>query len=96
MLLFSFLALQATAVLPDIELNARVRARSVTIERQGTARLTLTTQPDGGNIVDVRAPEANGRTTLENVDVVVTAEARIADASSPQNILKPIETAPRR
>ena len=63
---------------PDIQLNAKVRARSVTIEKQGEARLSVTTSPDGvGNIVDVRAPRANGRKTLRNVDVNVRAEARI-------------------
>lgn len=64
---------------PDIELNAHVRARSVTIEKKGDARLTVTTDPDGGNIVDVEAPRTNGRKTLRNVTVNVRAEARIAD-----------------
>ena len=73
------LALQAAAQpLPDLQLDARVRARSVTIEKQGDARLTVTTDPDGGNVVDVRAPRANGRKTLRNVDVTVRAEGRIA------------------
>ena len=70
----------ATAPPPDIELNAEVRARSVTIEKKGETRLTVTTSPDGGgNIVDVRAPEGNGARTLRNVRVSVKAEARIAD-----------------
>ena len=75
------LLLQSTAAPPpDIELNADVRARSVTIEKKGDARLTVTTSPDGGgNIVDVRAPEGNGARTLRNVRVSVKAEARIAD-----------------
>lgn len=78
-----FLLLQAAAPLPDIELNANVRARSVTIEKQGDARLTVTTSPEGANIVDVRAPKANGRKRLRNVAVDVRAEARIADPLAP-------------
>jgi len=81
--------------LPDVELNARVRARSVTIEKQGNASLTVSTSPDGGgNIVDVGAPKANGRRTLRNVEVGVRAEARIADpGSARQNNPDQAETA---
>lgn len=71
-------------VLPDIAINARVQARSLTIERQGDTRLTLRTAPDGGNVVDVRAPRADGRRTIRNPTVTVNAEARIADPG--QNI----------
>ncbi len=91
-----FILLQAAAAqAPDIELGARVRARSVTIEKQGNASLTVTTSPDGGNVVDVRAPRANGRKTLRNVEVNVRAEARIGDpaAPAPNNQNEP-ETAP--
>ena len=77
------LLLQAAASPPpDIELNADIRARSVRIEKKGDARLTITTSPDGGgNVVDVRAPKANGARTLRYVQVKVRAEARIADPS---------------
>jgi hypothetical protein len=77
----------AAAQAPDIELGARVRARSVTIEKQGNASLTVTTTPDGGNLVDVRAPKANGRKTMRNVEVNVRAESRIGDpaAAAPNN-----------
>jgi hypothetical protein len=91
-----FILLQAAAAqAPDIELGARVRARSVTIEKQGNASLAVTTSPDGGNVVDVRAPRANGRKTLRNVEVNVRAEARIGDpaAPAPNNQNEP-ETAP--
>ena len=72
--------LQAAAQAPDIKLNAHIRARQVTIEKKGDARLTVWTDPDaGGNLVDVQAPKANGRKTLRNVEVNVRAEARIAD-----------------
>ena len=92
-----FLLLQtAAAPLPDIELNADVRARSVTIEKKGATRLTVTTSPDGGgNIVDVRAPEGNGAKTLRNVRVSVRAEARIADPlQAPNNNPEQAETPP--
>jgi hypothetical protein len=76
------LLLQVAAQAPDIELNAEVRAREVTIEKQGNASLTVTTSPEGRNLVDVRAPKANGRKTLRNVRATVRAEARIADPES--------------
>jgi hypothetical protein len=69
----------------DIQLDARVRARQVTIERKGDARLTVTTSPDGGNVVDVQAPRADGRRELRNVDVRIRAEARIADPGQARN-----------
>ena len=94
--MISLLLLQAAAVqAPDIELNINARARSVTIEKQGDARLTVRTEPDGGNVVDVRAPKANGRKTLRNVAIDVRAEARIAAPDQPpQNIPDQAETRP--
>ena len=91
------LLLQAGAAQsPDIELFAQARARSVTIEKQGSASLTVRTEPDGGNVVDVRAPKANGRKTLRNVEVTVHAEARIAQPEqAPQNNPNPAETRPQ-
>lgn len=86
MMLLSAILLQAAGQLPDIELKARVQARSATIEKQGDAQLTVTTNPSGGNVVDVRAPKANGRKSLRNVVVDVRAEARIGDPlTQPQN-----------
>jgi len=70
------LLLQSTPA--DIELNLTARAQSVTIEQQGDARLTVTSEPDGGNVVGVQAPRANGRKQLDNVEVRVRAEARLA------------------
>jgi hypothetical protein len=85
--MFFLLLLQAAAQpAPDIELNANVRARRVTIEKQGNPELTVRAGPDGGSLVDVRAPKANGRKTLRNVQVNVRAEARIANpGQAPQN-----------
>lgn len=93
----TLLLLQAAASAPqsapDIELQANVRARSVSIEKQGEAKLTVTTSPDGGNVVDVRAPKANGRGELRNVEVQVRAEARIGDpAAAAQNNADQAET----
>ena len=77
--------LQPAAQAPDIELQANVRARSVTIEKQGQASLTVTSEPEGRNLVDVRAPRANGRKSLRNVNVSVRAEARIGErANNPE------------
>ena len=87
------LMLQAAETPPDIQLDARVRARSVTIEKKGEAELTVTTSPDGGNVVDVEAPDADGRKTLRNVDVRVHAEGRIGDPTRPpENNPAPPET----
>ena len=86
--------LQAAASQPDIQLNANIRARSVTIEKKGNASLKVTTSPNGDNVVDVRAPKANGRKSLRNVEVNLRAEARIADPLAPRNNPKQAETSP--
>ena len=91
------LAMAGAAQAPDIELFAHARTRSVTIEKQGNASLTVRAEPDGGNVVDVRAPKANGRKTLRNVEVDVHAEARIAEpGQAPRNNPPPAETRPPR
>ena len=87
------LLLQSASGLPDIELNATVSARSVTIEKQGTASLSVTSDPEGGNIVNVSAPKGNGRQILRNVDVKVRAEARIrSETAQSQKKLEQGET----
>jgi hypothetical protein len=68
---------------PDIELNIGLTARRVTIERRGEASLEVHAAPDGGSVVIVEAPVADGRRTLRNVNVRVRAEARIADPRRP-------------
>ena len=71
----------AAAQAPDIELNVNLRARSVTIEKKGEARL----QVHGGgpgNRVDVKVePKAEGRTELRNVTVDVHAEASVQEGA---------------
>lgn len=78
-MLISLLMAQAAVQLPDIQLKATVRARSLTIVKQGEASLAIRTEPEGPDLVDVRAPKANGRKTIRNVAVDVNAEAHIAD-----------------
>jgi hypothetical protein len=68
---------------PDIELQIGLTARRVTIERRGEASLEVRAGPDGGSVVNVEAPEANGSRTLRDVNVRVRAEARIADPAAP-------------
>lgn len=94
MILLLFLVQAAAQAAPDLELGVRIRARSVTIEKQGEAKLEVTTSPDGGNVVDVRAPKASGRRELRNVEVNLRAEARIGDpAQALQNNAEQPETA---
>lgn len=67
---------------PDIALSATVRARSMTIEKKGDASLVVWSDPPGRNIVDVRAPAADGRKTVRNPVIQVDFEARIAGPDS--------------
>jgi uncharacterized protein (DUF58 family) len=77
MIVLTILLQAAAAQAPDIELNVNLRARSVTIEQKGEARLEV--RGDGpGNRVEVKVePKAEGRTELRNVTVDVHAEASI-------------------
>jgi hypothetical protein len=75
-----FALLQVAASAPDIAFNATIRARSLTIQKQGEARLTVTA--DGENVVDVQAPKANGRKRIANPEIKVKVEARIADPAA--------------
>lgn len=80
---------------PDIQLDLRVTARRVTIERRGRTSLELRGSVNGregqGNLIDVRAPELPpGQTRLENVDVHVRGEARIP---APENLTNSEEQA---
>jgi hypothetical protein len=69
----------ATPSAPDIELNIHARARSVTIEQKGEARLEVRGEGPG-NRVDVKVePKAQGRTELRDVTVDVHAEASVQD-----------------
>lgn len=71
-----FLAcLQAVTAAPDIQFHAEVRARSVTVDQNGTTRLSVHAEPDGGSVVHVTAPPA--QRTLRHVTITVDAAARI-------------------
>lgn len=75
LVLFQAAAVQA----PDIELNLKARARSVTIERKGEARLEVRGEGPG-NRVEVRVePKAEGRRELRDVSVDLHAEASVQD-----------------
>ena len=78
---------QAAAQPPDIELDIRASARSVRIERSGEASLELRAGPD--SVIEVDAPDVQGRRRLRNVQVRVKAEARIADPARPAPTQEP-------
>ena len=69
-------ALQAATTLPDIQLHAEVRAKSVAVQQRGVARLSVRAEPDGGSAVRIEAPPPRAR--LDNVTITVDAAARIA------------------
>jgi len=77
------LLLQATAPppAPDIELNVHIRAKRVTIEQQGEAKLAVHAEPDSGTSrVETNVqPKAQGRRELSNVTVDLHAQASLAD-----------------
>jgi hypothetical protein len=70
-----------TATLPEIELRATVRARSLTIEKAGRASVEVT--GGGQNIVAVEEPKANGRKRISTPAYDVRIEGRIADPQLP-------------
>ena len=80
MMLALLIALQA-APPADIEFHATVRARSLTIEKAGTAEVTVTA--NNQNIVSIEGPEANGRKRIANPVFTVEIQARIADPEAP-------------
>lgn len=86
-----FLLLQSATPPADIGLRATVKARSLTIQKQGDVELSLTTK--GRNVIDIRAPKANGRKTIPNPEITVNVEARIADPNAPPQV--PETTAPQ-
>jgi hypothetical protein len=75
------LLLQAAAPAPDIELNVHLKAKSVTIEQQGEAKLSVHAEPDAGTsgVKTNVQPRAEGRRELHNVTVDIHASASLAD-----------------
>ena len=72
-----FLLQAAVPQAPDIELNLSVRARSVTIEKKGEARLEVRGEGPGNRVEVKVEPKAQGRAELRNVTVDVHAEASV-------------------
>ena len=79
MLTLFFLFQAAATQAPDIELNVNLRARSMTIERAGEAKLKVRGEGPG-NRVDVRVePKAEGRTELRDVTVDLRVQASVEE-----------------
>ncbi len=76
MMFVLLMALQAASP-PDIELRATVRARTLAIEKSGTAQVNVTA--DGQNVASIQGPKANGRKRIANPVFNVDIQARIAD-----------------
>ena len=75
--MLAFLLIAAQAATPaDIELRAKVRAGSLTIEKSGAANVTVTA--NGENLVAIDGPKANSRKQIRNPAYNVRIEARIA------------------
>ena len=61
----------------DIQLQVRAQVREVRVRQQGEASLTVRGGP--GSEVRVEAPSGGGTRRLRNVNVIVDAEARVAE-----------------
>lgn len=77
--LLQLAAAQPAAPPPDIDLNARVRAREVAIRQQGEASLTLRAEPGVTPPVRVERSAPPGAQHYRNLTLTVHAEARIAE-----------------
>jgi hypothetical protein len=80
---FFAIAQAATAAPPDIELNARVRAREVRIEQQGRAEARVHVEPSAGQRIDVERNLPKGQASYRNLDIKVNVAARLADPAAP-------------
>ncbi|WP_310468217.1 hypothetical protein [Sphingomonas sp.] len=81
------IALQAAAAgAPDIQLHATLDARSVKIERKGTATVRAWAEPDGGS-----ASASTGTRASNHFELRI--DARIADLLAAQNELPAEATA---
>ena len=74
----------ASAPLPDIELHARVTAKSIRVERQGRAEVTVHAEPLFGKtaVIAPSKPIPNGA-TVNNVTIALDAAATLADPTQP-------------
>jgi hypothetical protein len=83
--LLQLAAPQAAAPPPDIELNARVRAREVTVRQEGAASLALRVSPGEAPPVAVERSAPVGAQKYRNLTISVRGAVRIADPNaSPQ------------
>ena len=69
----------AVTPLPDIELHARIRAKSITIEQRGETRLEVHAEPSAGQTVEATGKLPPGTRQARNLDVRLDAHATIAD-----------------
>lgn len=76
MVIYLMMAVQAVA-LPDIELRAVVRARSVVIEKSGKGEVQVNT--NGQKFIAIEGPKANGRKRINNPVYTVDIKAHIVD-----------------
>lgn len=79
MLAILLLLQSSTGAPPDVSLHAQVRARQLTVEKTGEAHLQVIVDPPGRKVVEIEAPQANGRKTIDNPVIKVNVEGRIAD-----------------
>ncbi len=68
----------AASATPDIEINARVRAREVHIEQQGRAEARVTIEPSAGRRIEVERNLPKGQAQYRNLDLRLHVEGRIA------------------
>lgn len=85
---------QVPATLPDIELNARVRAREAVVRSSGEARLTLSVEPGDAPPVQVSRSAPAGAERYRNLTIDLRATARIADPESSQQGKTDEDTSP--
>ena len=76
MMIYLMMALQAAAP-ADIELQAAVRARSITIVKSGRAEVKV--NANGQNVIAIEGPQANGRKRINNPVYTVDIKARVID-----------------
>ncbi|MGN6497410.1 MAG: hypothetical protein ACTHK5_08730 [Tsuneonella sp.] len=68
---------------PDIEVHARVEARSVKIEQAGSARLELHVDPGVAEPVSVRRSAPKGQSSYRNLTIDLHAAARLTAPAAP-------------
>ena len=84
LIFFAAAAATGTSGLADIELTARAQVRDLRIEQQGEARVRLRAEPSAGDKVAVERNLPKGQRRYRNLDIKVSAEARLArDRSQP-------------